>query len=61
LLFSLRKRDKKVVQVTCHIGKTYIGFFRLQAMAEDINALIEKHALANAFSHGGKAQAGSII
>ncbi len=30
-------------------------------MAEDINALIEKHALANAFSHGGKAQPGSII
>jgi glutamyl-tRNA synthetase len=30
-------------------------------MAEDINALIEKYALANAFSHNGKAQPGVII
>ena len=30
-------------------------------MAGDINALIEKYALANAFSHDGKAQQGTII
>src|SRR3989304_2219219 len=30
-------------------------------MANDLDLLIEKHALANAFSHEGKAQPGAVI